>query len=93
MVNNITRTDLDVLIEFLSQPDPRLTQGEKVRTFEREWSAWLGVRMLRSHGLVREASSPQTRQEYHNAYPDLNSDFIFACPAYNVRNTELNTVL
>ena len=250
MNNNITRTDLDILIEYLQQPEPRLTQGDQVRAFEREWSEWLGVRhsvfvnsgasanlltmaalrhaygdgevivpaltwvsdiasvlqngltpvfvdidrrtlgmdpnqiiskitprtravfltyvlgynaltqplldeltarnipliedvceshgatfggrrlgsiglmsnfsfyfahhmstieggiistnddklyqilrMLRSHGMVREASSAEKRNEYLQAYPDLNSDFIFAFPAYNVRSTELNAVL
>ena len=51
------------------------------------------LRMLRSHGMVREASSAEKRNEYLQAYPDLNSDFIFAFPAYNVRSTELNAVL
>jgi len=43
MENNITREDLDTLIEFLKGM-PRLTQGDNVRDFEREWSEWLGVR-------------------------------------------------
>ncbi len=43
MEDNITRQDLDVLIEFL-QGNPRLTQGENVRALEQEWSDWLGVR-------------------------------------------------
>lgn len=44
MRNNITRADLDAVIEFLSQEDPVLTQAAQVRAFESEWSAWLGVR-------------------------------------------------
>lgn len=44
MQNNITREDLDGLIAYLSQPEPRLTHGEQVRAFEREWSEWLGVK-------------------------------------------------
>ena len=44
MRNNITREDLDLVIAHLSQPEPRLTHGEKVRAFEREWSDWLGVK-------------------------------------------------
>ncbi|NUN93004.1 MAG: DegT/DnrJ/EryC1/StrS family aminotransferase [Verrucomicrobiae bacterium] len=44
MQNNITREDLDGLIAYLSQPEPRLTHGEQVRAFEREWSDWLGVK-------------------------------------------------
>ncbi|MGE3804180.1 MAG: DegT/DnrJ/EryC1/StrS family aminotransferase [Gemmataceae bacterium] len=44
MRNNISRRDLDAVIEFLRQDDPILTQGPLVRAFEQEWSAWLGVR-------------------------------------------------
>jgi len=43
MENNITREDLEVLIEFL-KGTPRLTQSSNVRAFEQEWSEWLGVR-------------------------------------------------
>jgi len=51
------------------------------------------LRMLRSHGMVRESSSEPLRRGYHERHPDLNPDFIFALPAYNVRSTELNAVL
>ena len=44
MNNNITREDLDTLIEFLKQEDPILTQSKNVRAFESEWSQWLGVK-------------------------------------------------
>lgn len=44
MRNNITREDLDSLIEYLKQPTPHLTQGPKVEQFEAEWSKWLGVK-------------------------------------------------
>lgn len=250
MSNNVTREDLDVLIEYLKQDDPRLTQGNEVRTFEQEWSEWLGVkysvfvnsgssanllslaaikqlygdgeiivptltwvsdiasvlqcgfdpvfvdidrhtlgmdidevlskitvdtravflthilgynalnqrlldelkarkipliedvceshgatfngqklgsfgemsnfsfyyahhmstieggmvctndpkiyetvRMLRSHGMIREALSDEVKEGYKDKHPDLNPDFIFAFPSYNVRSTELNAVL
>ena len=43
MEDNITREDLDTLIEFL-KGTPRLTQSSNVRAFEEEWSRWLGVR-------------------------------------------------
>lgn len=43
MENNITRDDLDNLIEFLKGM-PRLTQSEKVKSFEEEWSSWVGVK-------------------------------------------------
>ncbi len=51
------------------------------------------LRMLRSHGMVREARSPDLRQSYRERHPDLNPDFIFAFPAYNVRNTEIQAVI
>jgi CDP-6-deoxy-D-xylo-4-hexulose-3-dehydrase len=51
------------------------------------------LRMLRGHGMVREAVSPALKRRYKEQYSDLNPDFIFAYPAYNVRSTELNAVL
>ena len=50
------------------------------------------VRMLRSHGMVREADDEETKSHYQRQYPDLDPKFIFAMPAYNVRNTEINAV-
>lgn len=43
MDDNISRADLDTLIEYLQQENPRLTHGEKVRDFEDAWSSWLGT--------------------------------------------------
>jgi CDP-6-deoxy-D-xylo-4-hexulose-3-dehydrase len=51
------------------------------------------VRMLRSHGMVRELSSQSRKEGYWKAHADLNPDFIFAYPAWNVRSTEINAVL
>ena len=44
MRNNITREDLDVVIAYLQQEDPKLTQSSNVAAFEEEWSNWLGVK-------------------------------------------------
>lgn len=51
------------------------------------------ARMLRSHGMVREANDPAVRSAYHEAYPELNPDFIFAYAAYNMRNTEIGGIM
>ena len=51
------------------------------------------LRMLRSHGLVREATSEHLRRTYREEHPDLNPEFIFAFPAYNLRSTEINAVI
>jgi CDP-6-deoxy-D-xylo-4-hexulose-3-dehydrase len=50
-------------------------------------------RMLRSHGMVRESTSDELKDSFENQYPDLNPDFIFAFPAYNVRNNELGAII
>jgi CDP-6-deoxy-D-xylo-4-hexulose-3-dehydrase len=51
------------------------------------------VRMLRSHGMVRECGNDKLKLAYKLQNPELNSDFIFAHAAYNMRNTELGGIL
>jgi len=51
------------------------------------------IRMLRSHGMVREALNERFKQDYIDENPDLSPDFIFAYPAYNVRGTEIGAVI
>ena len=51
------------------------------------------LRMLRSHGMVREIGGEEEQQKWLSDNPELNPQFIFAFPAYNVRNTEIGAVL
>jgi len=51
------------------------------------------IRMLRSHGMVRESNDENVRAAYLAENPELNPDFIFAYPAYNVRNTEIGGIM
>ena len=51
------------------------------------------VRMLRSHGMVREANDNDVRTAYQIENPELNPDFIFAYAAYNTRNTEIGGIM
>ena len=51
------------------------------------------LRMLRSHGMVRESLNSETKMNYIANYPDLNPDFIFAYPSHNMRSTELNALI
>lgn len=51
------------------------------------------VRMFRAHGMVREMKSAERKKAAAARHPDLNPDFIFAYPAYNMRSTEINAVL
>ena len=50
-------------------------------------------RMFRSHGMVREMENEAGRQQYIDGNPELNPEFIFAFPAYNMRNNEIGAVL
>lgn len=51
------------------------------------------ARMFRAHGMVRECASEATKRIFWDRHPDLNPDFIFAFPAYNMRSTEINAVI
>lgn len=51
------------------------------------------IRMLRSHGMVRESTDKELVERYISENPELSPDFIFAYPAYNVRGTEIGGVL
>ena len=66
-------------------------EGGMISTDDADWHEML--RMLRSHGMVRESRSDEVKRGYQARHPDLNPDFIFAFPGYNVRSTELNAVL
>jgi len=66
-------------------------EGGMVSTNDRD--LYETLRMLRSHGMVRESTSGSLQRSYCKNHPDLNPDFIFAFPAYNVRGTEINAVI
>ena len=51
------------------------------------------ARMLRSHGMVREANDATIKENYYKENPSLHPDFIFSFPAYNVRNTEIGGIM
>jgi len=52
------------------------------------------VRMLRSHGMSREARSGNIRTDLEEMYKDsLTPDFIFGYPSFNFRNTEIGAVI
>lgn len=51
------------------------------------------IRMARSHGMVREMRSSEMRAAWTKDWPDLNPDFIFSMPAFNMRSTEINAVI
>ena len=50
------------------------------------------IKVMRSHGMIRESVMPQKKQKYISKFKYLNSDFVFAYPGYNFRSTEINAV-
>ena len=67
MKNNISREDLDNLIDYLNQEDPKLTHGPKVKEFEEAWSEWLGVRysvMLNSGASANDLTMLAIREKH-----------------------------
>ncbi len=51
------------------------------------------IRMFRSHGMVRESTDKSLKSRFENKYPKLNRSFIFAFPAFNMRNTEIGAII
>lgn len=51
------------------------------------------VRMLRGHGMLRESSDATLKEKIKTRHSDLNPDFIFTHPGYNMRSTEINAVM
>lgn len=51
------------------------------------------ARMFRSHGMVRECTDVSIKREFHQKYKDLNPEFIFSVPGFNMRSTEINAVI
>jgi CDP-6-deoxy-D-xylo-4-hexulose-3-dehydrase len=66
-------------------------EGGMVCTNER--ATYETLRMLRSHGMVRESNSDDIKAEYYGKFPDLNADFIFAHAGYNLRNNEIGAII
>jgi len=66
-------------------------EGGMVCTNDQE--VYQQLRMLRSHGMVREANDPEVIKLYQEENPELNPDFIFSFPAYNLRNNEIGAII
>lgn len=51
------------------------------------------IRMFRSHGMLRETTDSTYQAAVKESHPDLNPDFIFLHPAYNLRNNEIGAII
>ena len=50
------------------------------------------IKVMRSHGMIRESVISSVRNRYFKKFNKLNRDFVFAYPGYNFRSTEINAV-
>lgn len=66
-------------------------EGGMVSTDDEEF--YQVIRMLRGHGMLREATNDGLKKNILSKYQDLNPDFVFVHPGYNMRSTELNAVM
>ena len=51
------------------------------------------IRILRSHGMLRESGNPSFENKVIKKNPQLSPKFIFLYPAYNLRNNEISAVI
>ncbi len=51
------------------------------------------MRMIRSHGMLRECDDSEYMERMALQYPDLHPEFIFPVLGFNMRSTELNAVI
>lgn len=51
------------------------------------------VRILRSHGMVRESDNAKFEKKMMKKYPKLSPKFIFLYPGYNFRNNEIGAAI
>ena len=51
------------------------------------------LRMIRSHGMLRESSDTEYKANMVATHPDLNELFIFTHPGFNVRNNEIGAII
>lgn len=66
-------------------------EGGMICTNDRKFYEY--ARMYRSHGMIRESTDENLKQSFYRDYPDLNPEFIFSVPGFNMRSTELNAVI
>jgi len=66
-------------------------EGGMVCTSDPETYQYL--RMIRSHGMLRESTDAKYKDAVTESYPDLNPLFIFTSPGFNVRNTEIGALI
>lgn len=51
------------------------------------------IRMFRSHGMSREMTDQNLKEQFKSENPDVHEEFLFPVPGYNMRSTELNAVI
>ena len=50
------------------------------------------IRIMRGHGLLRESTDRNLKEKKIKEFRNLNKEFLFLYPGYNLRSTEINAV-
>ena len=66
-------------------------EGGMICTNDRE--IYEKIRMLRSHGLIREMKNKSLINKYIKKFPHLNPEFIFSMQGFNFRNNEIGAII
>lgn len=66
-------------------------EGGMVSTYDK--NIYEFSRIIRSHGMNREHDNLNLKKKNIKKFSNLNKDFIFLYPSYNLRSTEINAVL
>lgn len=57
------------------------------------YKTYNNILMLRSHGMLREIEDKSIQNKIYNKNRNLNKDFIFELPGYNLRNNEIGAII
>ena len=65
-------------------------EGGMVCTNDKE--VYNTIRILRSHGMLRESNDKKFKDKFISSNKKLNKEFLFLYPGYNFRSTEINAI-
>ena len=58
-----------------------------------DYEVYQNLRIIRGHGMLREANDKSLKDKIEKKFKNLNKDFIFLYPSYNFRSTEINALI
>ena len=92
----LTRRQLEtfgLMSNFLFYYAHHMTTIEGSVISKNDSGLYVTLRMLRSPRTVREPTSKDLKRSHKDVHIDLNPEFLFAYPAYNMRSVEISAVI